>query len=70
MKIVRKLRGDSEYQELRKRYEAKFGKRPPGFNFDEYAGLEDYKQYIRKCIEEGKAEIETAQSIWAQERFL
>ena len=43
---------DDEAEELRKKYEDKFKKRAPGINYDEFDNLEQYKEYLKKLIEE------------------
>ena len=45
---------DKEIQELKKLYKEKNGKNSPPYNYDEYAGLDDYKSKLRKLVEQDK----------------
>lgn len=50
MKIVEEIRKDKEIQELKKIYKEKFGKNAPPYNYDDYAGIEDYKTKLRQMV--------------------
>lgn len=52
MRIVEKLNQDQEIQELKKLYKEKNGKNAPPYNYDEYAGLDDYKSKLKKLVEQ------------------
>ncbi len=41
---------DKETEELRKEFMKKYNKKAPGINYDEFATLEEYKQYLKKLI--------------------
>ena len=53
-KFMEMLQKDGEIKELRKRYKEKFGKPAFGYNYDEFPTIEDYKNRLRKYIEEKK----------------
>lgn len=51
MNIIQALKSDEEYMKMRKEWIEK-GMRPfPGYNYNEYNGIEDYKSKIRKELE-------------------
>lgn len=52
MKIVEMIRKDKEIQQLKAAYEEKYHKYAPPYNYDEYAGIDDYKDKLRKLVEE------------------
>lgn len=54
MKIVDELKKDNDIQQLKKLYKEKFKKNAPPYNYDEYAGIEDYKMQLKKMIEHPK----------------
>ncbi len=47
MKIVELLKKDEELQKLKKAYKDKYNKNAPPYNYDEYEGIEDYKNRLR-----------------------
>ena len=51
MKIVEDLRKDKEVQELKKAYKEKYKKNAPPYNYDDYAGIEDYKKKLKERLE-------------------
>ena len=48
------LENDKELTDLKEQYEKKFGKPAFGYNYDEFPTIEDYKNRLRKRIEEKK----------------
>lgn len=46
------MKNDKNLQELKSNYKEKFKKKAPGFNNDEYDSYDDYKEYLRRKIEE------------------
>ena len=53
MRIVELLLADEGIQTLRKQLYEKTGKHLP-FNYDCYMGIDDYKEYLRQCVNAGK----------------
>lgn len=51
MEIISIIDADEEIQMLRKRYMEQFGKRYPLFNFDEFKGIDDYREKLREMVE-------------------
>lgn len=54
MKILETIRNDREIKEMKKKWKEKQGETGaafPPFNLDEYAGLDDYKEKIRKRLD-------------------
>lgn len=51
MKIVEAINKDAEIQKLKKDYKEKYNKNAPPFNYDEYAGIDDYRSKLREMIE-------------------
>ena len=54
MKIMQRLRTDEELKAMRaewKRKRNEIGDEFPPYNLDEYGGIEDYKQQIRKRLD-------------------
>ena len=47
MKIVQIIRKDKELQKLKEIYKRKYNKNAPPFNYDEYYGIEDYKEKLK-----------------------
>lgn len=52
MNIVDIIDNDQEIQQLEAAYEEKYHKYAPPYNYDEYAGIDDYKDKLRKLVEE------------------
>ena len=50
-RLLQALDNDKEVQELRKIWKEKKDTPFPGYNYDQYAGIEDYKKKIRKALE-------------------
>jgi hypothetical protein len=53
-KFLKLLKSDKELTDLKEQYEKKFGKPAFGYNYDEFPTIEDYKNRLRKRIEEKK----------------
>ena len=51
-KLLQALDNDKEVKELRKQWKEKKRIPFPGYNYDQYAGIEDYKEKIRKKLSE------------------
>ena len=45
---------DQEIQKLKSMYKEKYGKNAPPYNYDEYAGIDDYKSKLRELVEHNK----------------
>lgn len=56
MDLMEYLHTNEEIQQLRESWRTKFVDPFPGFNFDEYKGIEDYKTMIKKALEEDNPE--------------
>ena len=54
MKILNPFKKDEEALKLRKEYQQKFNKMPPGINYDEYSNMEEYKEYLRAELNKDK----------------
>lgn len=50
-KLIEAIKNDKEIQMLKKQYEEKYGENPPPYNYDEYSGLDDYKEKLKKLVE-------------------
>ena len=48
MKLVEELRKDKEIQQLKKEYKEKYNKNAPPYNYDQYKGIDDYKEKLRR----------------------
>lgn len=53
IKMMEYLRNDAELQQLRKEWKEKFTRSFPGWNYDCYGGVDDYKQRIKMALEVG-----------------
>ncbi len=53
IKMMEYLRNDAELQQLRKEWKEKFTRPFPGWNYDCYGGVDDYKQRIKMALEVG-----------------
>ena len=51
MNLMENLRNDAELKQLREEWKKKSGSSFPPYNYDEYTGIDDYKQKIRKELE-------------------
>lgn len=51
MNLMECLRNDAELKQLRMEWKKQHGSNFPPYNYDEYAGIDDYKQKIRKELE-------------------
>ncbi len=51
MNLMEYLRNDAELKQLREEWKKKSGSSFPPYNYDEYTGIDDYKQKIRKELE-------------------
>lgn len=51
--IMEILRDDEEIQQLRKQVREQTGEWVP-FNYDTFAGIDHYKEYLRKCADAGE----------------
>ncbi len=49
--IIDILNDDKDLQALKKQYEEKYMKNAPPFNTDEYNGIDDYKEQLKKLVE-------------------
>ena len=54
MNLMEFLRNDAELKQLREEWKKQSGSNFPPYNYDEYAGIDDYKQKIRKELEENR----------------
>lgn len=52
MRLIDILRQDEKITKYKREYEEKYKRNPPPFNFDEYRTIEDYREYLRKLVEE------------------
>lgn len=51
-KLLEAIKNDVEIQTMRKEWEEKKRDIPfPGYNYDEYGGIDDYKEKIRKKLD-------------------
>ena len=53
-RLLETLRRDKELQELREEWKKRMNTPFPGYNYDEYGGIEDYKEKIKlrlKCLQ-------------------
>lgn len=50
MKIVEAIISDKEIKQLKVLYKEKFKKNAPPYNYDEYAGIDDYKRQLKKLL--------------------
>ena len=53
-RVLKSFKKDEEALKLRKEYQEKFNKIPPGINYDEYSSMEEYKEYLRAEINKDK----------------
>lgn len=51
MKIVEAIQKDEEIKTLKREYKEKYHKNAPPYNYDQFKGLDDYKAYLRKQLE-------------------
>ena len=51
MRIVEVLQKDEELKQIKEEYKKKFSKNAPPYNYDQYNGIEDYKQKLKKLID-------------------
>jgi hypothetical protein len=49
-KLLRALDEDKEVQQMKKEWKEKMTIPFPGYNYDEYGGIDDYKQKIRERL--------------------
>lgn len=54
MKLMEYLRIDEELKQFREKWKEKFEQPFPPYNYDEYAGIDDYKKKIREALETGE----------------
>ena len=50
MELLQYLKLDEELKELRLKWKEAYGTPFPPYNWDEYAGIEDYKNQIREKL--------------------
>lgn len=50
--LLKLIREDKEIQEMRKEWREKKDYPFPPYNYDEYGGIDDYKQKIRRRLRE------------------
>lgn len=50
-KFIEVIKNDKEIQMLKKQYEEKYDENPPPYNYDEYLGLDDYKEKLKNLVE-------------------
>lgn len=48
------FKNDREALNLRKEYQKKFNKMPPGINYDEYSSMDEYKEHLKTEINKDK----------------
>lgn len=53
MKIMEYLKNDLELKQLKEEWKVKFTENFPPYNYDEYNGIDDYKQKIKNVLESG-----------------
>lgn len=53
MKLMEYLRTDEELKQLREEWKTKFTRSFPPYNYDEYGGIDDYKQRIKNALKSG-----------------
>ena len=53
MKILDVIRSDKEIQQLRQEWKEKFTRPFPGWNYDCFGGIDNYKQRIKMALEAG-----------------
>ena len=53
MRMLEVIRNDKEIQQFRHEWEEKFTQPFPLWNYDEFGGIDDYKQRIRDALESG-----------------
>lgn len=49
--LLEYLQKDEELLELKKEWEQKFSECFPGYNYDEFNGITDYKKQIKKALD-------------------
>ena len=67
MKIIEILKSDKEIQELNTYLSKTIGCKLL-YNYDCYSGIEDYKNHLRECVQQGKI-TERPQDKIARHRF-
>lgn len=50
MNIIEYLKNDEELKEYREKWRMAFGTPFPPYNYDEYNGIKDYKENIKKQL--------------------
>lgn len=60
MNLIEYLKSDEELKQMRKEWKMKFAEGFPPYNYDEYHGIDDYKQKIRTMLKSGKYVYKTA----------
>ena len=54
MKLMEYLRTDEELKLFREKWKEQFEQPFPPYNYDEYGGIDDYKQKIRAALDTGE----------------
>lgn len=54
MKILDAIRDDEELNKFRQEWKEKFTQPFPPWNYDQYGGIDDYKQKIREALDTGE----------------
>lgn len=53
-KLLRALDEDLEVQEMRREWKEKMNSPFPGYNYDQYGGIDDYKRKVKARLEKGE----------------
>lgn len=53
-KLIRALDNDEEIQAMRREWNEKMSVPFPGYNYDEYGGIDDYKRKVKARLENGE----------------